>query len=121
MTEPISPVLLDHCQNLVTCPDGNCPGCNDGNLWCDDSRCHPHCEDCPETNSQGLATSTVVIIIIVVFILVMLIGLWAYRGYQEPGEIPGFVPDHMKYNNCPQVGTKIYRHTGFQEVPVAVS
>lgn len=37
---------MNHCGDTVTCPGGNCVGCADGETWCHDPRCAPHCRDC---------------------------------------------------------------------------
>lgn len=117
MSQPEIPITTNHCQDIATCPGGNCPGCRDSALWCKDPRCHPRCEDCPEPRSEDVLTTTTIVVIIVVIILAILLAFWAYGGYQEPKQLPGFVPDHMKYEGNPFISRKNYRHTGWTESP----
>lgn len=72
-------LVLDHCQ-LASCEGGNCPGCKDGNLFCDDPRCHPNCEDCPPPSDLTFANVLIVILIIIAIIAVIIIIYVFWRG-----------------------------------------
>ncbi len=99
MTEQLIPILTTHCQNKQTCPDGNCPGCHDFGLFCEDDRCHPHCEDCPGVRNKGTITAVGIIIVIIAVILLIVGCFWAYTGFQEPDFMFGMAPDHSRYSS----------------------
>jgi hypothetical protein len=35
--------MTSHCSDPVSCLNGNCVGCKDGQVWCQDPRCAPYC------------------------------------------------------------------------------
>jgi len=37
--------MVSHCEGSM-CPAGNCVGCKDSKVWCDDPRCTPYCAEC---------------------------------------------------------------------------
>ncbi len=80
----ISGRVVDHCQKS-DCLDGNCSGCKNGNLWCDDPRCHPNCEDCPPNDNTFITFLIIVFVIFGLFLLGFLIyAIW--KG-NRPDEI----------------------------------
>lgn len=67
---------MTHCSGQ-TCRDGNCEGCKDGKLCCDDPRCSPYCRECelPKHHETGGLYLTVSIgIILAIIIAILLIG-----------------------------------------------
>ncbi len=38
--------MTTRCKDHKKCPGGNCPGCDEGNLHCQDRNCYPHCRGC---------------------------------------------------------------------------
>lgn len=54
-----------------SCFEGNCPGCKDGQRWCQDPRCEPYCVGCqpPKQNFE------VVNILFATFLFVLLLGV----------------------------------------------
>lgn len=38
--------MTTRCKDHEKCPNGNCPGCLEGKLHCQDSRCYPNCRGC---------------------------------------------------------------------------
>ena len=73
-------VVIDHCQ-LASGEDPNRPGCRNGNLWCDDPRCHPHCTHC-EPPDRTL--STIIIIIFVIFSIGLVVFLIYLLRLDDP-------------------------------------
>lgn len=58
------------------CPNGNCPGCKDGNLYCSDIRCSPYCAGCKidendNYNSTVFILSIMICLIVLAFIIFM--------------------------------------------------
>ncbi len=90
----VSGTVIDHCQN-TDCQDGNCPGCKNGNLWCDDPRCHPNCEDCP------LNDNTFVTFLIVIFVIfgLLLLGFIIYAIWK--GNRPDEINPHYTLESHP--------------------
>jgi hypothetical protein len=64
------------CLNPVTCPGGNCPGCQNGKIWCQDPRCDPQCPNCfydQQAERYGFVTIMIIILALLLIILVILI------------------------------------------------
>jgi len=68
-----------HCQDPLTCPNGNCTGCSLGEIWCQDPRCTPHCRDCqlPENHDEAV---NYMFLIIIFLLLVLLFIIWYTYG-----------------------------------------
>lgn len=66
--------MTDLC-NSITCPDGNCEGCRDGQKWCQDPRCDPYCGNCTKMQDDeyigGLVTLIIVACLMVAFIIML--------------------------------------------------
>lgn len=69
---------MSHCQDPVTCPNGNCEGCKDGVLWCQDPRCQPYCPECSIPKDHDFAVWTMFLIIVLILIALIAIMLFAY-------------------------------------------
>jgi len=59
------------CADTSNCPDGNCIGCRNGELYCEDPRCYPNCEGCNITTSSGNWIIITIILILLGALLVM--------------------------------------------------
>lgn len=75
--------MSTHCSDPVACPDGNCIGCKDGKVDCQDIRCSPFCpgDTCTIPSDHDFA-STVAIIIILICLFAILITVWFAYGPQ---------------------------------------
>ena len=60
------------CQEK-SCVGGNCPGCRDGHLWCDDPRCHPYCRGCQENDNSNTFDLIIFGVIILAFVIIIII------------------------------------------------
>lgn len=69
----------EHCQDPVSCLNGNCIGCKDGKIWCQDPRCAPYCKGCSIPKNHDL-NGTIVVVIILMCLFAMLIIIWAFYG-----------------------------------------
>lgn len=69
------------CQDPVSCPDGNCIGCRNGQLWCQDPRCVGLCTDCGYDEDRDRFGYVVFFLIIVSLVLVVVIICLTY-GHQ---------------------------------------
>jgi len=67
--------MSTHCQDPLTCPEGNCTGCSLGETWCQDPRCEPNCQDCQLPADHDAIVNYVMIIIIALLLLIAFI-LW---------------------------------------------
>ena len=72
-----------------TCLNGNCPGCLNGQLFCNDPRCYPNCAGC--STSEGGSSNWVIVTIILVLLGVLLvmgfiIGYSWYKDRQKANE-----------------------------------
>lgn len=69
---------MSHCEDPVTCPEGNCPGCKNGQLFCSDPRCSPYCPQCPVDDSHHQAGNLTFLLIILGLASVLAIFWFAY-------------------------------------------
>lgn len=96
--------MSSYCQDPLACPGGNCVGCKNGKLWCQDTKCSGQCPGCAWSLERDrfeyvifflLALS----ILLILFILVVNYGhqvLYYYvpnfelsqKGYQIPAGPP---------------------------------
>lgn len=62
---------------------GNCPGCKDGQRWCQDPRCSPYCagEQCIFPSDFDF-NGNIIVITIVLSLLAILFILWFIYGPQ---------------------------------------
>ena len=72
---------MSNCSNEKICPGGNCVGCNNGQTWCDDPRCHPYCpgEAC-FMHEEHDPVANIVITVIFFCLAALLVVLWLYLG-----------------------------------------
>lgn len=67
---------MTHCSD-PSCKDGNCEGCKNGELWCQDPRCDPHCRECNPPDQQEVAVNWVFGIVIALLIIIILMLILA--------------------------------------------
>lgn len=92
---------MTDCNNPVDCPNGNCPGCKDGKVWCGDPRCSPYCPgngcQIPKDHDYNIG----VVVIIILFCLAMILFIiWIAHG-------PLFIEYH---NDHKRAGVAIPEH-----------
>lgn len=61
-----------------TCNNGNCQGCRNGELWCDDPRCSPYCQSCEMPDDFDYLVNVLFIVIIVGLVILILCVLFMY-------------------------------------------
>lgn len=80
------------CTNPITCSEGNCIGCENSQIWCQDPRCAPYCSGCaPPTNLDFVVNMTVIIIL--VCLIAILFIVWFIYG-------PRFFHPHSNYEQA---------------------
>jgi hypothetical protein len=66
--------MVAYCQNPNFCPEGNCEGCKNGQIWCQDPRCAPYCSDCQvPIQYDNFVTSVTFSIIFLILLLAFII------------------------------------------------
>lgn len=69
------------CLDPITCPDGNCSGCKNGEIWCQDPRCDPQCANCVYDQTADRFGYSVMFLIIVAILLIIFAIILTY-GHQ---------------------------------------
>ncbi len=70
--------MSDRCSS-DSCLNGNCEGCKGGVLFCEDPRCYPDCEGCPEKSNNN--TSDWILITIILVLAGILLVLAIITGF----------------------------------------
>jgi len=93
------------CDNPRICPDGNCVGCRNGEVWCQDPRCEGQCPDCFYDPRDDRVGYTVFIIIIAVLVVVMVIVMLNYGHTMTYYYVPNYQLQEKGYqiNNGPEI------------------
>lgn len=73
--------MSNPCGDPLTCPDGNCVGCKNGEVWCQDPRCAPYCagNQCVFTAAHDF-NGNMVVFTILICLLAMLFIIWFVYG-----------------------------------------
>lgn len=73
---------MSNCASSVTCPGGNCPGCQNGQVWCQDPRCSPNCagEQCMFPASHNFNSNMVFLLVFMCLTAIFFI-LWFVYGH----------------------------------------
>jgi len=73
-------VLNTYCTDSFSCPNGNCVGCLNGSIWCQDPRCQPNCPSkvCNITLYHDYNANIVIIIILICLIAILFIVWFVY-------------------------------------------
>ena len=75
------PLPANNCTNSMSCPNGDCIGCRNGQVWCQDPRCAPYCPDCGiPSDFDSIVNMTIVIILFC--LLAILFIVWFVYGPQ---------------------------------------
>lgn len=71
---------MSHCSDPVTCPGGNCIGCKNSEIWCQDPRCAPNCpsQGCSIKNSHDQNVNIVITIILISLVAILFIYWFMY-------------------------------------------
>ena len=80
--------MTDRCQSS-DCPGGNCPGCRNSILYCQDPRCYPDCPGCdtkPEGQSNWWLTAIVLVLLGVLLVLGLVVGFGWFRDRKKAAE-----------------------------------
>lgn len=73
--------MSSHCSDPVICPDGNCPGCKNGSLYCQDTRCAPYCQGCHNVKIETHDfNANMMIFIILICLIVIFFIVWFVWG-----------------------------------------
>lgn len=94
--------MSNHCSDPVTCPSGNCPGCKNGALNCQDTRCAPFCQDCTTNMSQHdlaanmMLLSILLCLILIFFIIWFIYGPRLFEDHDDHDRANVLVPDAYK-------------------------
>ena len=73
-----------------TCLNGNCSGCKNGVLYCEDPRCYPNCSNCNTpvpSNSNWMLVMIILILLGILLIMSFVIGYdlyWSKKKASEP-------------------------------------
>ena len=120
--------MSNRCSDTSQCPDGNCVGCKNGSLFCNDPRCYPNCPDCTNDSDESNNNADRIILIILLILAGILLILFIIAGIDywnktseatEPKSItvhkhvnqvmsppvissPSYVPDYSRPASCPK-------------------
>lgn len=88
---------------LSTCVNGNCPGCRNGALYCNDPRCYPNCTDCNTSTSNTTWILTLVILILLVILLILgfAVGFGWFKDRKKASEPKNITVHRHVHNNIP--------------------
>lgn len=88
------------CSDQICQNGGYCPGCKDGQIWCQDPQCAPYCQGCNISQYHEFAVNMTVIIILICLIVILFI-IWFIYG-------PSFFEPHADYNRANIIVPKEY-------------
>lgn len=71
--------MSEICQNAFLCPGGNCSGCKNGKIWCDDPSCAPFCSECFIVQGHDFISNWVFVLIISALIFLLFV-IWVGYG-----------------------------------------
>lgn len=71
------------CTDPVICPGGNCVGCLNGQIWCQDPRCAPFCPGsvCKYPHDHDFNANMMMTVIIISLVAILFI-VWFIYGPQ---------------------------------------
>lgn len=81
----------NYCGSPI-CQELTCPGCKDGQVWCQDPKCAPNCADCAINETHDFAVNMTVIIILICLVAILFI-VWFVYG-------PSFFVPHNNYEHA---------------------
>ncbi len=59
------------CSDPILCPGGNCVGCKNGQLYCNDPRCFPNCKNCSGNEVETYFTWNRILLFIILILAVI--------------------------------------------------
>lgn len=71
------------------CLNGNCPGCRNGVLYCNDPRCYPKCTGCDtktDNNSNWILITVILVLLVILLILSFVIGYGWFTDRKKASE-----------------------------------
>jgi hypothetical protein len=70
------------------CPGGNCIGCSNGQLNCNDPRCYPNCKNCnTKTSSSNWIIVTIILVLLgVLLVMAFIVGFDLYKKGKKAAE-----------------------------------
>ena len=73
-------------SNCSQNPNG--PGCRNGELYCNDPRCYPNCENCSTTTSSGnwIIITIILILLGVLLVMAFIVGFDWYKKTKKAQE-----------------------------------
>lgn len=74
--------MSNPCADNITCNGGNCTGCRNGQVWCQDPRCQPNCPTCDYPGDEHDFNAGMVIVIILICLIAILFIIWFVYGPQ---------------------------------------
>ena len=94
-------IKMSECMNPDTCPNGNCPGCRNGKVWCQDPRCAPYCQYCGIPSNFDYNVNAVIIVILIcilaaLFIVWFVYGPSFFQTHNDHDRAQVLVPEEMK-------------------------
>lgn len=69
---------LNLCKNELICPNGDCVGCKDGEVWCQDPRCQPYCPRCQMLPDHDYNANITIAIVLMCLIAILFVVWFAY-------------------------------------------
>ena len=73
----------------LSCLNGNCPGCKNGTLYCEDPRCYPNCSGCntkPPSSSNWILITLILILLGILLILALVVGFGWFQDRKKASE-----------------------------------
>ena len=87
-----------HCQDSVACPGGNCIGCRNGQVWCQDPRCQGYCPNCNTSQEYNDITTHYTFAILIMVFLLILFAVWiCYGNSMTYYYVPNYALDQYDY------------------------
>ena len=123
MAETVPLAIINPCQ-ISSCTDGNCPGCRNGQLFCDDVLCHPNCAGCPKQPHRDSSSIWLLIFIIIVIFIIILIIHFYIRANKQTMVIPFYTSRPQQIPTAittaiPTVSQPVLSSPVVQQAPVA--
>ena len=80
--------MSSRCVSSPTCPNGNCVGCRNGSLFCNDPRCYPDCPDCNiKVGNSNWVLNMIILILLGVLLIVSFIVIYDwYKSRNKAAE-----------------------------------
>lgn len=80
--------MTERCQSS-SCAGGNCPGCLNGAVFCEDPRCYPDCQGCdtkPPGQNNGWLVSIILIGLGLLLVLALVVGFGWFNDRKKAAE-----------------------------------